>query len=159
MPAIKAAQICFLIVRKDTAAMFFNQQLGRNYGHPQGAWGPDPSTATRFKTEKEAQDRIDHLGLMAAYAEVVPYTPGQPETNFGEQVHGPRYRLTEQAYINDVLLAVGAEITYFGVPGRHMQPINAAAQVEFEKAYPLGTDPLQDLTDALAHASLSSLDT
>lgn len=154
MSVLKSALKCFIIVRADGVPMFFDEQTGRNFGHPQGAWGPDPSTATRFKSQQEGQDRIDRLGLMAAYAEVVPYTPGHPETNLGELVHGPRYRLTQEAYINDVLLAVDAEITYFGIPGPHMQPINEAAQAKWDEAYPLGMDPLANLAEALSLASL-----
>lgn len=58
----------------------------------------------------------------------------------------PRYRLTEKAYINDVLyepreVRVGGgdaqtvypEIQFRGVPGPHMVPINAAAKAMCEK--------------------------
>lgn len=57
----------------------------------------------------------------------------------------PQYRLTEQAYIGDKLLEVGAVIEYKGIPGHHMEPINPAAKAAKKKA-PSYLDPILAMT-------------
>lgn len=74
------------------------------------------------------------------------------DTTKAKPAEKPRYQLTEKAYINDRLLdpenmpyeeAQGDEnelpkrkpliITYEGIPGAHMTPVNAAAKAMCEK--------------------------
>ena len=57
----------------------------------------------------------------------------------------PRYELTEKAYINDVLLEVGQEVDYEGVPGHHMEPVNDSARAAKAVA-PVYMDPILALT-------------
>lgn len=47
----------------------------------------------------------------------------------------PKYKLTERAYIADVLYEVGDSIDFDGIPGAHMDPLNAAARAKL-KEYP-----------------------
>jgi len=56
-----------------------------------------------------------------------------------------KYRLTEQAYIDDKLLEVGAVIEYDGIPGHHMEPVNAVAEAAKKKA-PKYLDPILAMT-------------
>ncbi len=156
MPASKSTAQVFIIGRTDTVPMYWSGKLGRQFGAPQGAWGPDPNEATRFSSEHDAQERIDRMGVMAPVCEILPYAPGQPEAA-AVDLKRPRYRLKEAAFINDQLLEAGVEITYLGVPGPHMEPINEAATEKFGECYPLGSDPLQELEQALALAPLETL--
>ncbi len=55
----------------------------------------------------------------------------------------PRYKLNEAAYINDILHKPGDEITYAGIPGHHMDPINAAAKVMKKKHDGKFIDPIE----------------
>lgn len=53
----------------------------------------------------------------------------------------PRYSLSETCYIDDVLYQVrpgvaNPEISFSGVPGRYMVPLNAAAKAMVEKHPP-----------------------
>ncbi len=60
----------------------------------------------------------------------------------------PRYELTEQSYLGDVLYEEGAEVVFEGVPGPHMIPLNEAAEKmceEHSKAMQV-VDPIQALT-------------
>lgn len=58
----------------------------------------------------------------------------------------PKYRLTERAYLKadgdhfESLHEEGEEIEYRGVPGYHMEPINAAAKRMVEKHKPVRFD-------------------
>jgi hypothetical protein len=58
----------------------------------------------------------------------------------------PKYRLTECAYINDILYEPGAIITYEGVPGWHMEPANKAARLMKEKHPSEYRDPILEMT-------------
>jgi hypothetical protein len=59
----------------------------------------------------------------------------------------PRYKLTEPAYIDDILYEAGAVISYAGVPGYHMEPENAAAEAMKEKHPSKYVDPILEMTD------------
>lgn len=60
----------------------------------------------------------------------------------------PQYRLTEPAYIDDVLydeaqVKAGLAVIYFnGIPGPHMLPLNAAAKEMVKQHKPQRIDPL-----------------
>lgn len=60
----------------------------------------------------------------------------------------PQYRLTEPAYIHDVLYEAGASIYFEGVPGPHMEPLNDAAQAMVDKHTKAMQkhDPINELT-------------
>lgn len=58
----------------------------------------------------------------------------------------PQYKLTEPAYIHDVLYEAGATIWFDGIPGYHMEPLNDAARDMIEKHKPRHSDPIRDLT-------------
>ncbi|MGF6764061.1 hypothetical protein P3T24_004392 [Paraburkholderia sp. GAS33] len=68
----------------------------------------------------------------------------------------PRYRLTEKAYINDILYDPEAqdprlhEVDYEGIPGHHMEPVNAAAHYMKEKHPSKYIDPIEDMTNVRA---------
>lgn len=79
----------------------------------------------------------------------------------------PRYRLTAKAYINDRLLdpesmAVDPDsedgerkpliISYEGVPGWHMEPVNDAARAMKAKA-PKYSDPILAMTSITAESA------
>lgn len=57
----------------------------------------------------------------------------------------PKYRLTERSYINDKLLEVDEEIEFSGIPGPHMEPLNAAAKKEVSKYSREWFDPIRSL--------------
>ena len=64
----------------------------------------------------------------------------------------PRYRLTESAYIDDQLLEPGAEISYEGIPGHHMDPLDDVAR-EMKRKHPSNyVDPIVEMTSILAAA-------
>lgn len=58
----------------------------------------------------------------------------------------PKYKLTERAYLKadgdqfEMLHEEGAEIEFRGVPGYHMQPVNAAAKRMVDKHKPQNFD-------------------
>lgn len=57
-----------------------------------------------------------------------------------------QYQLTEAAYIDDVLYAPTQKVTYAGIPGHHMEPLNDAAKAmkkKHDKAY---VDPIEAMT-------------
>ena len=58
----------------------------------------------------------------------------------------PRYRLTEPAFINDVLYEKGAEIDYPHVPGWYMDPLNKAAKAMIDKHHPQPYNVVDELT-------------
>jgi len=58
----------------------------------------------------------------------------------------PKYELTEAAYIDDVLLSPGATITYKGIPGHHMEPLNDAARAMKKKHNKAFIDPIEAMT-------------
>jgi hypothetical protein len=64
----------------------------------------------------------------------------------------PRYRLTEKAYIDDILYDPESpnpalhEVDYKGVPGWHMEPVNEAARMMKEKHPSTYYDPISGLT-------------
>jgi len=68
----------------------------------------------------------------------------------------PRYKLLERAYIDDKLLEEGTEIVYEGVPGYHMDPVNAPAHAMKEKHPSQYIDPIAAMTN-IATASESEL--
>ncbi len=147
----------YIIERTDCLATYYDAQMGRNFGAPQGGWNPDIDAATPFKTRDDAQARIDTLGHMAPFCEPRAYMPGTNQKPGVPDAARPRYRLTEAAYINDTYYVSGAEITYFDIPGRHMEPINAAAQAKFDEHYPLGAATSENIAELLALAPLASL--
>lgn len=60
----------------------------------------------------------------------------------------PRYRLLQKAYMRpspdaegDQIVPEGAEVTYLGVPGPHMEPLNDAARAALETAPKRGLRP------------------
>ena len=53
----------------------------------------------------------------------------------------PRYRVLTQSFIDNRLLEAGSETVYWGVPGRFLQPLNAAAQANKNAAKEIRTDP------------------
>ena len=67
----------------------------------------------------------------------------------------PRYALTEKAYIDDVLYDPDSpdprfhEISYTGIPGPHMDPLNDAAVAMKEKhaARQIAIDPILEMTN------------
>ena len=72
---------------------------------------------------------------------------------------GPRYELTAQAYIDDVLHEIGARITYIGKPGWHMKPINNEARALVAKHYPNGQafiDPVEQMAQITSPASVAA---
>lgn len=58
----------------------------------------------------------------------------------------PMYRLTEAAHMAPVpggrvqYLNEGETVTYLGVPGYHMEPVNEAARKAMQKHYPDGAE-------------------
>ena len=69
----------------------------------------------------------------------------------------PRYRLTTAAHIakepggRKQYLDAGEVITYDGVPGWHMQPLNDAAEAAVKKAFPGGQkDPSREMIQEVA---------
>jgi hypothetical protein len=72
----------------------------------------------------------------------------------------PRYKLTTQAYIGDVLYEPEQVITYEGVPGWHMEPENDAAR-EMKRLHPQSRpDPIEEMTSLkMADASVGDLAT
>jgi hypothetical protein len=64
----------------------------------------------------------------------------------------PKYKLTEKAFIDDVLYEEGATITYAGVPGHHMEPANAAAKAMRAKHPNKYIDPILAMTNVSAPA-------
>lgn len=63
-----------------------------------------------------------------------------------QQKEVPQYELTERAYIDDVLHEPGAKIHYKGVPGHHMQPLNAAAKQMCKDHGKPYVDPIEAMT-------------
>ena len=62
-----------------------------------------------------------------------------------------KYKLTAAAIIDDVQRAIGDEIEFDGVPGPHMEPLDAAAKkavADRDKAAAPASDP-----DMTAHAA------
>jgi hypothetical protein len=59
----------------------------------------------------------------------------------------PQYKLSEPAYIDDILYDTGATIKYRGVPGYHMEPVNDAAREMKEKHPSNYVDPIVAMTD------------
>ncbi len=47
----------------------------------------------------------------------------------------PRYRLLQEAFFAPDMLPAGAEISYDGVPGDHLEPLNEAADLAMETWY------------------------
>jgi hypothetical protein len=64
----------------------------------------------------------------------------------------PKYKLTEKAYIDDVLYEEGAVITYAGIPGYHMEAANAAAEAMKVKHPGQFVDPILAMTNVTARA-------
>lgn len=64
---------------------------------------------------------------------------------------GPRYRMSQRAYLNDMLVEEGQEATYKGVPGPHMIPLNASAKEAAQKAgyYDPATEEIQPAHDPI----------
>nr|WP_198983062.1 hypothetical protein [Herbaspirillum sp. ASV7] len=58
----------------------------------------------------------------------------------------PRYKLSEQAYINDRLYEAGTDIDFDGIPGHHMEPLNDAAKAMKKKHGKAYLDPILALT-------------
>jgi hypothetical protein len=58
----------------------------------------------------------------------------------------PRYVLTEPAYIDDRLYAAEQEVTFEGIPGYHMTPINDAAKAMKKKHNKEYLDPILAMT-------------
>jgi hypothetical protein len=90
-----------------------------------------------------------------------------PTTETGAAAAGkeiPRYKILETSYIDDVYYdpeskpfkndadgqktdeRVPIIIPFTGVPGPHMEPVNAAARAMFAKHNPQHVDPIGDLT-------------
>ncbi|SIO58400.1 hypothetical protein [Paraburkholderia phenazinium] len=75
----------------------------------------------------------------------------------------PRYRLTEKAYINDILYDPEAqnpnlhEVDYEGIPGHHMEPVNEAARVMKEKHPGDYVDPIEAMTNIRTGTENSAL--
>lgn len=71
-----------------------------------------------------------------------------PQPTVKAKAEPPQYRLSEPAYIHDVLHEMGASIYFEGVPGPHMEPLNDAAQAMVEKHSKAmeKRDPINDLT-------------
>ena len=63
-----------------------------------------------------------------------------------QAAQAPRYRLTQQAYIDDKILEIGTEITYVQPPGWHMEPLNAAAEAMVKKHRPQPYNVVDELT-------------
>src|ERR1700737_2762524 len=72
-----------------------------------------------------------------------------------DQVKGeaPRYKLTEKAYIDDVLYEADAVITFHGIPCHYMEPVNAAAKTA--KKSPEGVKASKFLDPILAMTNIS----
>lgn len=58
----------------------------------------------------------------------------------------PKYKLSEAAYIDDVLYAAGDTIEYAGHPGYHMEPANKAAEAMKEAHPSERIDPILAMT-------------
>jgi len=65
---------------------------------------------------------------------------------------GAQYKLTERAYIDDVLYEEGATITYAGIPGYHMEAANPAGEAMKEKYPSNHIDPILAMTNVTARA-------
>lgn len=65
-----------------------------------------------------------------------------------EQAKGEaaKYKLTERAYIDDILHEPDAVIAYAGIPGHHMEPVNDAARAMKKKHPSNYTDPILSMT-------------
>jgi hypothetical protein len=57
----------------------------------------------------------------------------------------PLYKLTERAYLNDVLHEVDAEVEFEGMPGHYMIPLNDAAVAMVEAYPPTNMDPINSI--------------
>jgi hypothetical protein len=61
---------------------------------------------------------------------------------------GPRYQVLEPSYINNVLYgpneAAGDQVTYYGMPGKALRPINAEAKARKQQVRDIRTDPELD---------------
>lgn len=75
-----------------------------------------------------------------------PANQNQPQEREPQSRETPRYRLTERAYLKEDgdkferLVEEGEEIEFRGVPGYHMEPLNAAAKAMVEKHKPQQMD-------------------
>jgi hypothetical protein len=60
--------------------------------------------------------------------------------------HDPKYKLTEPAYIGDEYLNAEKEITFKGIPGHHMEPLNDHAKHMKKKHDREYVDPIEAMT-------------
>lgn len=82
-----------------------------------------------------------------------------------EKINGevPRYKLTQPAYIDDIYYDPESrdprfqEVNYLGIPGYHMEPVNAAARTMKEKHPSTHTDPILAMTDMTASAGQTQM--
>jgi hypothetical protein len=67
----------------------------------------------------------------------------------------PRYLVLQESYIDNVLRKANAEITYFGLPGRALRPINDEARSRKQQVLDIRRD--SDLDDEAKNAKLKAL--
>lgn len=72
------------------------------------------------------------------------------------QDDAPRYLVLAQSYIDNRLLEAGSEVVYYGVPGKALRPLNAAAVANKKAAVEVRDDDHDD-SDARA-AAMRELD-
>lgn len=60
----------------------------------------------------------------------------------------PRYRLKQPSFFEPELLPAGSIVTFTGVPGDHLEPLNAAAEARMEEWYDSEVEEIDPRTRA-----------
>lgn len=137
---------------------------------------------TESAAEMEARIRAEVEEKIRAEAEMqlrskieaevrMKMAPGSPQSRAKMQAeleaflktlpHKPRYRLTEKAYLGDVMYDPESKpwqkdvdppqrepliVDFLGRPGPHMVPVNEAAEAMMKKYPPMNVDPIGELS-------------
>lgn len=70
-------------------------------------------------------------------------------------IEGPRYLVLEASQIDNKLVAAGEEITYYGMPGSKLKPVNGEAKSRKQEVHDIRTDA--SLTDDERGQALADL--